>query len=184
MPSREYSTTHIDVDLPHHKQHHHKEFVFERPHHSHHQKEFVFERPHQSHHDKHHHLNSTIDIAERGYRARFQPSYREEVHIETTVDPPREIVNDKMGYYDEDGKFAFCFVWQPLADQKQATITLSDMAFTVRPRRFGILSVIVRLTLKSQVHESQLATALSPLNQFVPQILSRFQRTIFASVIS
>jgi hypothetical protein len=99
---REYSTTHIDVELPRHHKHRHeqREFVFERPHHHHH------------HHHNHNHLNSRIDIAEREYRSRFQPTYREEVRpayreevrIETTVDPPKqEIVNDKMGYYDEDG---------------------------------------------------------------------------------
>jgi hypothetical protein len=113
---REYSSTHIDVELPRHHRHHReqREFVFERPHHReqreitverphhHEQREIVVERPH--HHNNH--LNSRIDIAEREYRSRFQPTYREEVRIETTVDPPKqEIVNDKMGYYDEDGNY-------------------------------------------------------------------------------
>jgi hypothetical protein len=112
---REYSTTQIDVELPHHHKQRHE------------QREFVFERPHH----RHNHLNSRIDIAEREYRSRFQPTYREEVRVETTVDPPRkereyrsrfqptyreevrvettvdppqqDIVNGKMGYYDEDG---------------------------------------------------------------------------------
>jgi hypothetical protein len=61
----------------------------------------VRHRPHRHHHN---HLNSRIDIAERDYRSRFQPNFREEVRIETTVDGPKqEIVTDKMGYYDEDG---------------------------------------------------------------------------------
>jgi hypothetical protein len=60
--------------------------------------------------------------------SRFQPTYREETRVETTVDPPRfelprhhkpsfkeeirvetkvepsRYQQDKMGYYDEDGK--------------------------------------------------------------------------------
>jgi hypothetical protein len=116
---REYSTTQIDVELPRHHRHHKEK------------REFVFERPHH----QNNHLNSRIDIAEREYRSRFQPAYREEVRVETTVDPPREyrsrfqptyregvrvettvdppkqdIVTDKMGYYDEDGKKAQIFV--------------------------------------------------------------------------
>jgi len=67
-------------------------------------------------------------VTEREYRSRFQPSYREETRIGTTVDPPRielprhsqhssqeeirvkttvdppRFQQDKMGYYDEDGK--------------------------------------------------------------------------------
>ena len=32
--------------------------------------------------------NSVIDVAEREYRARFQPNYRDEVKVGITVDPP------------------------------------------------------------------------------------------------
>jgi len=66
-------------------------------------------------------------VSEREYRSRFQPTYREETRIETTVDPPRleyprhpkhiseeeirvkstveppRFQQAKMGYYDEDG---------------------------------------------------------------------------------
>ncbi|OIW31219.1 hypothetical protein CONLIGDRAFT_700960, partial [Coniochaeta ligniaria NRRL 30616] len=35
-----------------------------------------------------HHHHNPIDIAEREYRARFQPSYREETRVGTTVDAP------------------------------------------------------------------------------------------------
>jgi hypothetical protein len=88
--SREYTTTKIDVELPRHHRHRHEE------------REFAFERPHQDNYNNH--LNSRIDIAERDYRSRFQPNFREQVRVETTVDSPREeFVNDKMGYYDEDG---------------------------------------------------------------------------------
>jgi len=47
-------------------------------------------------------LNSTIDIAERQYRTRFQPNFQERVSIESTVQPS-PVTNDKMGYYDDDG---------------------------------------------------------------------------------
>lgn len=56
-----------------------------------------------------------IDITERNYRRRFQPTYdveyerqapREHVHIEaeTTVEPPRKSKSD-MGYYDDAGHY-------------------------------------------------------------------------------
>lgn len=66
--------------------------------------------------------DTEIDVAERQYRSKFQPNYREEVDV--TVDPPRsqpsihreyrateETVDrprfsSNMGYHDEDGKAA------------------------------------------------------------------------------
>jgi len=46
----------------------------------------VIELPH--HHRLKH--DTEIDIAERSYRSRFQPSYREEIQVnKTTVDAPR-----------------------------------------------------------------------------------------------
>ena len=146
MLCREYSTTQIDVELPRHHRHHHEK------------REFVFERPH--HHNNH--LNSRIDIAEREYRSRFQPTYREEVRVETTVDPPKEreygsrfqptyreevrvestvdppkqdIVNDKMGYYDEDGNFNSNTCPCNRLTRFQVTTTPSATACTVLPKR-------------------------------------------------
>ncbi len=117
---REYSATRIDVELPRHHKHHRE------------QREFVFERPH--HHNNH--LNSRIDVAEREYRSRFQPSYREEVRIETTVDPPRqEIVNDKMGYYDEDGIYSPIVCHNNVLTRFQVTTTLSATACIVLPKK-------------------------------------------------
>ncbi|TVY16353.1 Woronin body major protein [Lachnellula arida] len=40
-------------------------------------------------HHRRHALESEIDITERQYRSKFQPSYREEVRFNQTVDPPR-----------------------------------------------------------------------------------------------
>jgi hypothetical protein len=66
--------------------------------------------------------DTEIDVAERQYRSKFQPNYREEVDV--TIDPPRsqpsihreygateETVDrprfsSNMGYHDEDGKAA------------------------------------------------------------------------------
>ncbi|KAI9046848.1 hypothetical protein LZ554_008928 [Drepanopeziza brunnea f. sp. 'monogermtubi'] len=75
-----HTTTHIDIELPH------------RPH---------FRRQHNQHtHDTTVHIEgpqpqrrryegTEIDIAERAYRARYQPSYREDERVNaTTVDPP------------------------------------------------------------------------------------------------
>ena len=56
----------------------------------------VFGRPHHHYSDTHIEIDnrnhdSAIDVAEREYRARFQPNYREEVHITgSTVDGPRQ----------------------------------------------------------------------------------------------
>jgi hypothetical protein len=120
MLCREYSTTQIDVELPRHHRHHHEK------------REFVFERPH--HHNNH--LNSRIDIAEREYRSRFQPTYREEVRVESTVDPPKQdIVNDKMGYYDEDGNFNSNTCPCNRLTRFQVTTTPSATACTVLPKR-------------------------------------------------
>merc|ERR1711977_226878 len=103
-PSK-HSTTHIDVELPHRRHHHHDTTVH-------------IEGPQRRRYE-----GTQIDVAEREYRSRFQPSYREETRFEATVDPPRfqaqrshvhvseETVDpprfsrksNKMGYYDEDG---------------------------------------------------------------------------------
>jgi hypothetical protein len=111
-PDYKHTSAHIDVELPHHRRHYDTDIRIEVPHHRHH----------------HHHHETEIDVTEREYRSRFQPTYREETRVETTVDPPRfelprhpqyssqeeirvettvdppRIRQDKMGYYDEDGK--------------------------------------------------------------------------------
>lgn len=106
---------------------------------------------------------SPIDIAERDYRARCQPNYREEVRIETTVERPSierpcveptytrdfkptetvdypryELHHQKarMGYYDEDGEYypQFAAKLTQLADSYlQATTTPSARACTSSP---------------------------------------------------
>ena len=113
-------TTHIDVELPHRRQYN---------------TNVNLDLQHPRRYD------TEIDFAERQYRSRYQPSYREEVnytvdaprfqapqaeirvggstvdlprpqaptyekstYTQQTVDPPRH-KSDKMGYYDEDGKF-------------------------------------------------------------------------------
>ncbi|KAG4422631.1 hypothetical protein IFR04_004252 [Cadophora malorum] len=68
-PSK-HSTTHIDVELPHRRHHHHDTTVH-------------IEGPQRRRYE-----GTQIDVAEREYRSRFQPSYREETRFEATVDPP------------------------------------------------------------------------------------------------
>ncbi len=121
----------VDVELPHLRRPH----LFRRDE----QVEVEVDGPRRRQYD------TELDVTERQYRSKFQPSYREEVRVnETTVDPPRfqptyreevrvnestvdpprpfrpsykegiriseETVDpprfkqDKMGYYDEDGK--------------------------------------------------------------------------------
>ncbi|KFY22221.1 hypothetical protein V493_06752 [Pseudogymnoascus sp. VKM F-4281 (FW-2241)] len=88
-PTQEHSTTHIDVELPHR---HHQE-----------QSQHLQQPLNQYHSDNN--LNSTIDIAERQYRTRYQPNFQERVSIESSVQPSKVIINDKMGYYDEAGHY-------------------------------------------------------------------------------
>ncbi|KAK0101276.1 hypothetical protein ONS95_006455 [Cadophora gregata] len=69
-PSK-HSTTHIDVELPHRRHHHHHDTTVH------------IEGPQRRRYE-----GTQIDVAEREYRSRFQPSYREETRYESTVDPP------------------------------------------------------------------------------------------------
>jgi hypothetical protein len=114
-PDHQHSSAHIDINLPHHRRHYDAEVDINLPH----RRQYETE----------------IDLTERQYRSRFQPSYREEVRVnETTVDPPhfqptqREEVRvtgqtvdpprfqqDKMGYYDEDGKLFHTSLAHPLS---------------------------------------------------------------------
>ena len=95
-------------------------------------------------------------MTEREYRSRFQPTYREETRVETTVDPPRfelprhqqhssqeeirvkstvdppRFQQDKMGYYDEDGKSISSVIHCTLLNLLQVTTTHSAMVSTVR----------------------------------------------------
>ncbi|OAF56863.1 hypothetical protein VC83_07052 [Pseudogymnoascus destructans] len=87
-PIQEHSTTHIDVDLPHRHQ----------------EQSQQFQQPLNLYHSDNN-LNSTIDIAERQYRTRYQPNFQERVSIESSVKPSKVIINDNMGYYDEAGHY-------------------------------------------------------------------------------
>ncbi|KAL2074095.1 hypothetical protein VTL71DRAFT_7873 [Oculimacula yallundae] len=68
-PSK-HTSTHIDVELPHRRQHPQATSVY-------------IEGPQRRRYE-----GTQIDVAEREYRSRFQPSYREETRFEATVDPP------------------------------------------------------------------------------------------------
>jgi len=97
-PAKDHSTTHIDIDIPRQHQHIHT------PQHSTTQINLHQDNP-VKHYQADNHLNSTIDIAERQYRTRYQPNFQDRVYIESTVQPSKVIINDKMGYYDEDGHY-------------------------------------------------------------------------------
>ncbi|KFY70097.1 hypothetical protein V499_09459 [Pseudogymnoascus sp. VKM F-103] len=96
-PIQEHSTTHIDVQLPQRHQEQSQQF----------QPQFQqsqFQQPLNQYHSDNN-LNSTIDIAERQYRTRYQPNFQERVSIESNVQPSKVIINDNMGYYDESGHY-------------------------------------------------------------------------------
>ncbi|KAH8589742.1 hypothetical protein B0O99DRAFT_676540 [Bisporella sp. PMI_857] len=103
-PEYKHSTAHIDINLP--------------SKHKHYDVQVDTSIPNRRQYD------SQIDLIERQYRSRFQPTYREEVDIQTTVDPPRFVPakqehihiteetvdpprfkSNKMGYYDDDGHY-------------------------------------------------------------------------------
>ncbi|KAE9365110.1 hypothetical protein N431DRAFT_473191 [Stipitochalara longipes BDJ] len=69
-PDYKHTSTHIDVELPHHRRHYDTDIRVEVPLHRRHQHE------------------TDIDVSEREYRSRFQPTYREGSRVGTTVDPP------------------------------------------------------------------------------------------------
>ncbi|RDW62384.1 hypothetical protein BP6252_11817 [Coleophoma cylindrospora] len=112
-PDHKHTSTHIDVELP---QHHHRR---------HYDAEVVADTHVDLPRHRQQHFDTEIDITEREYRSRFQPTYREELRVtgqtvdaphfrpsyqeevrvtEQTIDPPRTKHN-KMGYYDEDGHY-------------------------------------------------------------------------------
>ncbi|OBT81906.1 hypothetical protein VE02_09291 [Pseudogymnoascus sp. 03VT05] len=91
-PVQEHSTTHIDVELPQRHQEQSQQFQPQ------------FQQPLNQYHSDNN-LNSTIDIAERQYRTRYQPNFQERVSIESNVQPSKVIINDNMGYYDESGHY-------------------------------------------------------------------------------
>ncbi|TVY38910.1 Woronin body major protein [Lachnellula subtilissima] len=70
-PQLKHTETHIDVELPHQRRHYDGDISIELPRHR--------RQPHET----------ELDLTERQYRAKFQPSYREEVRFNQTVDPPR-----------------------------------------------------------------------------------------------
>ena len=159
-PDYKHTSAQIDVELPHHRRHYDADISIEVPHHR------------RQYHE------TEIDVTEREYRSRFQPTYREEVRVnETTVDPPRfrptereevrvteqtvdpprvqfsrhphhssreeirvteqtvdppRFKQDKMGYYDEDGKSISSIYPHHILNLLQVTITPSVMGFTVR----------------------------------------------------
>lgn len=94
-PAKDHSTTHIDIEVP-------RPNI--APSHIHTSSINLHQDKPTEHHHTHNYLNSTIDIAERQYRTRVQPNFQERVSITSTVEPSKVIINDKMGYYDEDGK--------------------------------------------------------------------------------
>jgi len=116
LPHFHHTKTDIEYERrePHNKSETKFQFVRKPEHRHHHEKQFRFERRRG---------DTEIDVTEREYRSKFQPSYREEARVaETTVDPasafrpsPKENIHiteefvepstfnqDKMGYYDED----------------------------------------------------------------------------------
>ena len=94
-PAKDHSTTHIDIEVP-------RPNI--APSHIHTSSINLHQDKPTEHHHTHNYLNSTIDIAERQYRTRVQPNFQERVSITSSVEPSKVIINDKMGYYDEDGK--------------------------------------------------------------------------------
>lgn len=93
-PAKEHSTTHIDIEVP-------RPNI--APSHLHTSSINLHQDQPTQHHHTHNYLNSTIDIAERQYRTQVQPNFQDRVSITSTVEPSKVIINDKMGYYDEDG---------------------------------------------------------------------------------
>lgn len=160
-PDYKHTSAHIDVELPHHRRHYDSDITVEVPRH------------------RRHHHETEIDVSEREYRSRvqpsyreetrvgttvdppsrFQPTYREETRVETTVDPPRfelprynkpsfkeeirvetkveapRYQQDKMGYYDEDGKSISTI--KPHHTPKSAQVTTTPSA-TVSTRRLTV----------------------------------------------
>jgi hypothetical protein len=84
-PVGEHKHTHIDIELPHRRHHHHEPAeLYQRRRYDTEHTDITVELPH---HRRHQH-ETEIDFSERQYRSKFQPNYREEVRIsETTVDP-------------------------------------------------------------------------------------------------
>ncbi|OBT65436.1 hypothetical protein VE03_06063 [Pseudogymnoascus sp. 23342-1-I1] len=107
-PTQEHSTTHIDVELP--PRHLEQSQQYQQPQFQQSQiqqpqiQQSQFQQPLNQYHSDNN-LNSTIDIAERQYRTRYQPNFQERVSIESNVQPSKVILNDKMGYYDEAGHY-------------------------------------------------------------------------------
>ncbi|PMD31757.1 hypothetical protein L207DRAFT_558499 [Hyaloscypha variabilis F] len=68
-PDYKQTSAHIDVELPHHRRHYDADIRVDLP--------------------RRRQYETELDVTEREYRSRFQPSYREETRVETTVDAPR-----------------------------------------------------------------------------------------------
>lgn len=108
--SKDHTTTHIDVEIPRHQEQlQYQPSVQYQPSQqpqSQYQPSEQYQPSQQQlpQYYSNNNLNSTIDIAERQYRTRFQPNFQERVSIESTVQPS-PVTNDKMGYYDDDGHY-------------------------------------------------------------------------------
>ncbi|KAI6710957.1 hypothetical protein JHW43_006523, partial [Diplocarpon mali] len=113
--------THLDIEVPHRRN-------YNSQHHDHTTSVHIQPAGPQ----RRRYEGTQIDIAEREYRSRFQPSYREESRVGTTVDAPRFQASSYQDEVRVSGSTVDAPRFQPSAYQENVRVSGS----TVDPPRF------------------------------------------------
>ncbi|KAK6580431.1 hypothetical protein PZA11_007453 [Diplocarpon coronariae] len=113
--------THLDIEVPHRRN-------YNSQHHDHTTSVHIQPAGPQ----RRRYEGTQIDIAEREYRSRFQPSYREESRVGTTVDAPRFQASSYKDEVRVSGSTVDAPRFQPSAYQENVRVSGS----TVDPPRF------------------------------------------------